>query len=460
MKKTYLGILTMLLLVSNYAQNSLNFDGIDDKVNCGNNTNVQISGSELTLEAWIYPTSWKSNVWEGNIINKEQNSPDFGYMLRCGDGGKLNFNIGNNGWNEITSSPGILTLNNWQHVAGTYDGTQLKIYLNGFVIDSVPASLTISSSFNNLTIGNWSNSSNRCFDGKIEEVRIWNTARNESELNSTMNTEICTIPTDLVAYYRFNEGIASANNSTVSTVPDHSGNNNNGTLSNFTLSTTISNWVSGITLIPSGTDTIIECNSFTWIDGINYTTDNDTATFNIIGGAANGCDSIVTLDLTINTVTDLTTTISGTTITTNNTVANNYQWLDCNNNNDIIVGENGQSFTATSNGNFAVEITENGCVDTSSCVAISTVDILNINFENKFKIYPNPVSDYLFIETDNYIWHQIKILNTIGQIKYETALTNNKSPININRLPGNGIYFVQVYNSQGKLIGVEKMFVE
>lgn len=50
----------------------------------------------------------------------------------------------------------------------------------------------------------------------------------------------------------------------------------------------------------AGTDTRTEDCSFTWIDGNTYTTSNNTATYNIVGGAANGCDSLVTLDLTIN----------------------------------------------------------------------------------------------------------------------------------------------------------------
>ena len=64
----------------------------------------------------------------------------------------------------------------------------------------------------------------------------------------------------------------------------------------MTLDLTISNTV-------NGTDTQAACGTFTWIDGNIYTTSNNTATFTIVGGAANGCDSLVTLDLTIsNTV--------------------------------------------------------------------------------------------------------------------------------------------------------------
>src|SRR5690606_13959419 len=49
----------------------------------------------------------------------------------------------------------------------------------------------------------------------------------------------------------------------------------------------------------TGIDTINSCGSYSWIDGITYTENNSTATFNIEGGAANGCDSLVTLNLTI-----------------------------------------------------------------------------------------------------------------------------------------------------------------
>ncbi|MDX1348638.1 MAG: T9SS type A sorting domain-containing protein [Putridiphycobacter sp.] len=50
----------------------------------------------------------------------------------------------------------------------------------------------------------------------------------------------------------------------------------------------------------TGTDVQVACDSYTWINGLTYTNSNNTATYTIAGGAANGCDSIVTLDLTIN----------------------------------------------------------------------------------------------------------------------------------------------------------------
>ena len=114
------------------AQSSIDFDGLDDRIDCGNNTSLQITGTEITLEAWVYPTFWKANPYEGCVINKESSSGgDNGYMLRVGDNGKINFNIGSNGWNELTTDMNTLQLNVWQHIAATYDGTSMTIYKDG-----------------------------------------------------------------------------------------------------------------------------------------------------------------------------------------------------------------------------------------------------------------------------------------------------------------------------------------
>ncbi|MBI2269539.1 MAG: hypothetical protein HYU69_04180, partial [Bacteroidetes bacterium] len=72
----------------------------------------------------------------------------------------------------------------------------------------------------------------------------------------------------------------------------------------------------------TGTDVQTACNSYTWIDGINYTTSTNTPTFTIVGGSAQGCDSVVTLNLTIN---------NSTTGNDIQTACNSYTWIDGNN---------------------------------------------------------------------------------------------------------------------------------
>jgi hypothetical protein len=90
------------------------------------------------------------------------------------------------------------------------------------------------------------------------------------------------------------------------------------------------------------TDVQTACDTYTWMDGITYIVSNDTATYILTNMA--GCDSVVTLDLTIIGVSDITTALDGLTISANNASAT-YQWLDCNNSFAEILGETNQDYT-------------------------------------------------------------------------------------------------------------------
>jgi hypothetical protein len=201
----------------------------------------------------------------------------------------------------------------------------------------------------------------------------------------------------------------------------------------------------------TGTDTRTECNSYTWIDGNTYTASNNTATYNLVGGAANGCDSLVTLDLTINSVTDISTSTSGVTVTANNSGAT-YQWLDCNNNNAVIAGEIGQSFTAIANGDYAVEITENGCIDTSACTAITTVGIIENSFGDELVVYPNPTNGGLSINLGSSCENAQVIITDISGKLIESKNIIQTQVINLSIQEPAGIYFVSVQSDDRKVI--------
>ena len=193
----------------------------------------------------------------------------------------------------------------------------------------------------------------------------------------------------------------------------------------------------------TGTDMRTECNSYTWIDGNTYTASNNSAIFNIVGGAANGCDSLVTLDLTINSVSDLTTSTSGVTISANNTLAT-YQWLDCDNNNAVIASETQQSFTVTTNGNYAVELTENGCVDTSACVAITTVGIIENSFGDGLTVYPNPTSGDFSINLGTTYENTKIVITDISGKMIESKTTTQSQILNLCIKEPIGIYIVSI----------------
>ena len=132
------------------------------------------------------------------------------------------------------------------------------------------------------------------------------------------------------------------------------------------------------------------------MDGVTYTSNNNTATYTLTNAAS--CDSIVTLDLTINNVDNGITNNSPT--LSANAVGANYQWLDCDNNYAELNGETDQIFTAVASGNYAVEVTQNGCADTSACENVSNLGISEI--ATNINLHPNPTSDQITIDIKGY----------------------------------------------------------
>jgi hypothetical protein len=141
------------------------------------------------------------------------------------------------------------------------------------------------------------------------------------------------------------------------------------------------------------TDVQLACGDYTWIDGNTSTSRNNTATYLLTTAA--GCDSTISLDLTITTIDNSTTQLT-TTITATMAGAS-YQWLNCENYAPI-AGATGQSFTAVDNGDCAVEITINGCVDTSACANITGIGALESDFGQLLNVYPNPTAGHVIID--------------------------------------------------------------
>ncbi len=240
---------------STFGQNALSFDGVNDGVICGTAPSLDITGTQLTLEAWIYPTAFKTNTFDGNIINKEGGNA--GYQIRCGGAGVLQSALGiGTGYITVTSPNNTLTLNTWQHVAVTYDGTTARLYLNGTEVATAAGTAPITTSPNAMRIGDYAVTPGaRNFAGKIDEVRVWSVARSAGDIAAFVNQQLCGNEPGLAAYYRLDQGVADENNAAVTTAIDASPNGNTGTLANFTLNGTTSNWVLGKT----GMGTCVAC---------------------------------------------------------------------------------------------------------------------------------------------------------------------------------------------------------
>lgn len=188
------------------------------------------------------------------------------------------------------------------------------------------------------------------------------------------------------------------------------------------------------------TDVHSACKEFTWLNGVTYTSSNYTAT-HIIPNAV-GCDSVITLDLNIYTVSDLTIDSDGSTLTAALSGAS-YQWFNCDDN-TAIAGETNQTFTPSVAGNYAISIDENGCVDTTNCVYFSTSVGIDEADNAKVVIYPNPTSGMLYVNLNNEQFDNVQILSLDGSILNSVSV-KGKAQFEIDMNFNKGIY-VLVFN--------------
>ena len=445
MKKYYLLFILSGFTAASFAQNALSFDGTNDKVDFGNPASLQISGNNITVEAWVYPTTWASLVWQGNVVNQENNSTNDGFMLRVGETGRINFGVGtaNTSWYELNTPTNTLQLNTWAHIAGTYDGTTLKIYKDGIQVgtSTVNAGAVVAGNIA-LTIG--ARRTDRFFAGKIDEVRIWTVTRTAAELIQGMTTEYCGSVPGLEFYAKFNEGQAGGNNTGVTTLPDFSGNSNNGTLSGFSLSGNTSNWVSGKVLtLPPGDSVAVSdtlCGGYTYY--IGDTTLTTAGNHKIHLANINGCDSLVDLTLYGKTV-DASTSYVGQSFMANLSGGNvTYQWFNCGTG-GILIGETNQVFFPTNNDEYAVTVKDNDCEKNSPCMSLlyaSTPEFMMGGFD----VFPSPAQEYLILDLSNLNQvHEVVVLNMHGQIVMRFNNLSAKERLDVSQL-SSGLYTVNV----------------
>ena len=250
MKKIFTFLLSLFLLQGVFAQNqnALDFDGIDDQVIVPNGASLITSGSGISLGMWVYPRNSAPGFPNLDCFGGIRNNVDADFYMiqisassieaRFRNSSGINFDIVYNG----------LLLNTWQHFVFTYDGTATKLFHNGVEVSSVSANGSINNSSETLYIGNGLYQGTEfTMDGKADEVVLFDRAVTQQEVNCFYRGSVDTTLSGLKLYYNCNQGIADGNNAGLTTLNGLSG-QPAGTLANFALSGTGSNWVSGMNL--------------------------------------------------------------------------------------------------------------------------------------------------------------------------------------------------------------------
>jgi len=241
--------LLLILLIINCSDillgqnlNALNFDGVDD--------NIQLTHFDrptvFTLEAWVKNSTM---VNDGDIVSWSNSGGTYSAEFLQTDDSVYYAEWSDPNW--CTSYGANISDGNWHHIAivRNGDGTNnLSVYKDG----QLQGTNTVNcyGQTNDLRIGAENYTTiQRFYSGSLDELRIWNYARTQNEIKQQMNSSMTGTETGLIINYTFNQGVANGNNSSVGTLTDSGPNGNNGTLNNFALTGSTSNWIGGFVAI-------------------------------------------------------------------------------------------------------------------------------------------------------------------------------------------------------------------
>ena len=472
--------------------------------------------NEITVEAWILfdNTTTDDELWLSQaMFNSDVMSTNV--WLWSPNNGQIQWHVNDNGTWRTAETVGASTLDGWHHFATSADANGTYIYIDGVLNASSATGITTgiqSSPNSSMFIGadvRYPNSARHGTYG-ISELRIWDTYKSATDIAASMNNCLAGNEAGLVYWNKFNDNTGTTATASIGESGQFSTNmdatdwmvSNNvcetactaemSQVVSFTVNQSTSSmqtasnceeytWTqTGQTYTATGmySDTITNtagCDSVIWLDLTildvttssitasacdSYTVPSGDETYTVTGNYTDtipnmaGCDSIITIDLTIGTP-DVSVTTSGITITSNATGVT-YQWLDCNNNYAPIAGETSQSFTATADGDYAVEITDGSCVDTSACQTIAGVGFSEE--ENVINIYPNPTDGNIWINLTNFDqFAEVRVYSIDGKLQMSRTINTNNSMLSLAGM-SSGLYTVEVIQNEQRFIRKIRLF--
>lgn len=438
------------------------------KIEIGNTVNP----NHFSLSVWINCSNFRASGFNEIISKNPALFQNFEIQLSTGT---MAMTVPNGTqWTGVAYS-GTITLNQWYHVVGTYDGNYAKLFINGVCLDSLQQSNYVSST-SNLTFGDRPTDLNyeHNFEGAMDDIGIWNRALTSCEItqlynasvfttptiSSTNSTTLCsgnttTLSTSAIGSYTWSNGVHTQS-ITVSAAGSYSVTVTNGACKgnaspilvtvNPSPTITVNNGTicngQSFTITPSG------ANTYTYSSGSAIVSPTTNVSYSVTGTSSLGCVSSNTAVTSVSvnpnpTVTSVSNTSlicvgQSATLTANG--ANMYTWSPgALTSSNIVI-----SPTVTTNYTVVGTNTLTGCTNqttlTQSVSACTGIENLT-QYNNLVNAYPNPTKGLITIELNTN--SKVYITNALGQEVYNEVLSAGKHYIDIKN-QSNGIYFIKV----------------
>jgi hypothetical protein len=236
----------------------LNFDGANDRVDITlpavfNNT----TANAFSVEAWMKPSA----LVFSRVFFAQKDVSNF-FSISLGNDGTIYAYLNNT--TSVRTTAAVSTTN-WTQVTVTKEAVTntILIYFNGVLQATGGGGTSTTGTDNLLTLGSRTNQV-QFYNGSLDEVRVWDRVLPVAEILNNTNCELPTptTQTGLVAYYQFNQGLDAMDNTGITSLTDSSVTANNGTLFNFGLTGTTSNWLSGSPIVTGTTCGALGTTSF------------------------------------------------------------------------------------------------------------------------------------------------------------------------------------------------------
>ncbi len=170
---------------------ALAFDGVNDMVTVADKASLDLS-TGMTLEAWVRPSA--NSTWRTVVTKETSGNLTYGLFSNSDvPQPSAIVSIGSSPIQDITRGPSEVSMSSWTHLAATYDGAVLRLYLDGTEVSTANVTGAMANSAGPLQIGG-NNIWAEWFQGQIDDLRVYNRALTPSQLQTDMNTPVAPPP--------------------------------------------------------------------------------------------------------------------------------------------------------------------------------------------------------------------------------------------------------------------------